>query len=137
MSTQDGSINGNSNAQNIQVGKEGTYILKVTNLINGCEETDMVNITLDTRKPLINILTPDTLTCLKTIVSLNSNGSDQGSNFNYLWSTSNGQILTPATNGVIDVNRPGLYTFTIRDTSNFCESMSSVSVVENIQVPSF
>ncbi|MBK7811784.1 MAG: gliding motility-associated C-terminal domain-containing protein [Saprospiraceae bacterium] len=136
-STLDGSIIGNPNIQNIQVGKEGTYILKVTNLINGCEETDLVNIALDTRKPLINILTPDTLTCLKTIVSLNSNGSDQGSNFNYLWSTSNGQILTPATNGVIDVNRPGLYTLTIRDTSNFCESMSSVSVVENIQVPSF
>ncbi|MBK9272149.1 MAG: gliding motility-associated C-terminal domain-containing protein [Saprospiraceae bacterium] len=136
-STADGLIIGNSDTQNILVGKAGAYIFKVTNQINGCEETDQVDVILDTMKPLVILSFPDTLSCKRPFVTIHARGSDVGPTLYRFWTNQDGIRINPFYSNQLDVTIPGTYTLTIRDSSNFCESKATVEVVENKQIPNF
>ena len=61
--TNDGNILSGANTPNPEINAEGTYILTVTNLINGCTDTETIFINQDITLPTAIINSPQVLTC--------------------------------------------------------------------------
>lgn len=115
------------------VNASGVYQLLVTNLDNGCTETDNVTITQSADIPMAVAGPVQLITCTITNVNLNGNGSTPG--LSYQWSTQNGNIVSGAQTLTPNVDRPGLYLLVVTDLSNNCSAVSSVMVNDNMVHP--
>jgi hypothetical protein len=115
------------------INQTGTYTLTVVDVYNGCTQSDAVLITPDVTAPAAAIATPDLLTCVVENVVLNAAASSQGTDFAYLWTgpglVNGNTVLSPT------VNQPGQYTLTINNLDNGCVSTTSVSVPQDIALP--
>ncbi|MBU6340467.1 MAG: choice-of-anchor L domain-containing protein [Bacteroidetes bacterium] len=130
-----GGINSGGNTLNPNVDVAGTYTLTVTNADNNCTATATVTVSSNTIAPVAAASTPGILTCATTELTLNGNGSSTGSNFEYLWTTNSGNIVSGENtlNPVID--QPGTYVLLVTDVSNGCTKIASVTVNQNITLP--
>lgn len=133
--TINGIINSNPNTSNIQVGKPGSYFVKITNGSNGCTATDQVDIKPDLNLPQISIQPPLLLTCVVKQIDLSALGSNTGNTYKHLWSTKDGII-----NGNVDqltttITKIGTYYFTTINTLNNCTNIDSIVVNEDIKKP--
>ncbi|MBR9920209.1 MAG: hypothetical protein GYB31_05160 [Bacteroidetes bacterium] len=133
--TNGGVIQSGATSLDPVITEAGTYTLEVTNGDNDCVSTDLVTITEDVVAPDLIIADPDMLTCIVEELNLNATGSDAGPNFEYNWSTVNGNIVDQTNASMPLVNAPGTYTLTIENTENGCVESLDVSVGEDIQVP--
>jgi hypothetical protein len=100
----------------------GSYILTVTNPINGCSSTATALVVADV---VTNPATASggTLTCLTTSVTLSANTGINGSN--YAWSGPNG-FTSNVQNPI--VNAAGTYVVTVTNPNNGCTSTASAIV---------
>ncbi len=133
--TQGGNILGDPNDVNPEVDAGGTYILTVTNILNGCIDTAQLDITADFELPTVNINTPELLTCTDSTVTLPASNSSFGTNYTILWTTGDGNFVADTNTLDPTVDQPGVYTLTIFNTSNQCESQDSVLVMEDREAP--
>jgi PKD repeat protein len=83
---------------------------------------------------IINFNIP-VLNCANIFVTLDGSQSSTGPNFTYLWSTTNGNIVSGSstTNAIVD--SPGLYTLEVTHTSNGCSSNTTVEVISDTSIP--
>ncbi|MBK7798937.1 MAG: gliding motility-associated C-terminal domain-containing protein [Saprospiraceae bacterium] len=130
-----GQIQGNSGSKNITVVSPGTYTVTVKDLINGCESSDMLSIIPDLTKPIVNIQTPDTLNCKRSILNINAGSSSNGNRYLTSWQSNGGNILGSPSNLNISVDKAGVYVLTIKDTVNKCVSLDSIRVFEDFNKP--
>lgn len=123
-------------AANLNTGflSAGNYILQVTNMITGCSSTDTVLVSASQDAPDIAIELPEVLNC--NITSTLLSGIIQNpANTVFSWNgpaggiTLNGNTLSPT------VQSPGIYTLTVIDTTNQCESMAFVEVLQDTSYP--
>ncbi len=133
--TANGTIIGPANTPIVTVGSTGTYCLTVTNLSNGCSATDCASVTSNTTPPVANAGSASPLTCTTTQVTLNGSASSSGSNFSYLWTTTNGNIVSGATTLSPVVNVAAVYVLTVTNSANGCTASSSVTVTSNTTQP--
>lgn len=112
----------------------GTYILQVTNTLTGCSSTDTVVVSASQDAPNIAIELPEVLNC--NIASTQLTGTIQSpANTVFSWSgpaggiTLNGNTLSPT------IQSPGIYTLTVIDTTNQCESIVFVEVLQDTAHP--
>jgi hypothetical protein len=117
------------------VDEPGTYCLKVTNTLNGCTAIDCATVTENITPPLANAGSASPLTCTTLQVTLNGSASSQGPNFSYLWTTTNGRIVSGASSLMPVVDTVGTYTITVTNSTNGCTASSSVTVVSNTTLP--
>ena len=96
-STINGNIISGSTGENPEINLVGDYQLILTNEINGCTVEEMIQITDDFELPNVQILEPDTLTCIDTIVTVSGSGSSIGNEFEYLWTHTIGNIVSGET----------------------------------------
>ncbi|MCB0521688.1 MAG: PKD domain-containing protein [Lewinellaceae bacterium] len=117
------------NTQFPDVNQPGTYTLTVTNTASGCTATDFVTIAANFTLPIAMASTPDSLSCTMSSVILSGNGSSAGGNFSYLWETTNGHIVSGEnTLNNCEIDAPGAYTLTVKNTQNGCTATSTVGV---------
>lgn len=114
----------------------GIYKLTVTNSLNGCTQSDAVEVAKDIAPPTANAGPDLPLTCANstTGVALSSAGSSTGANFTLLWE---GPGITPANQnqpGTI-VTAIGTYVLIITNIQNGCIHTDSTSVVQDQNVP--
>ena len=133
--TPNGNILSGNNVANPEINLAGEYFLTLTNEGNGCTTTEMVAITDDFEEPIINIIFPDTLTCVNLVINLSGQGSTEGNNIQYTWTTFGGNIISGADELVCMIDAPGDYTLTILDTDNGCSISESITVIENVIAP--
>ena len=134
--TLDGQILAGSNGLAPTIGAPGTYTLDVLNASNGCTNSDLVSVSIDTIAPVIAIVNPDILTCAVADLNINAQGSSNGPAFSYQWTASPGSILSGANTLLPTVDQPGTYLLEVLNTSNGCISSSSVDVTQDIIDPS-
>jgi gliding motility-associated-like protein len=118
------------NSQTPLISTPGTYSLLVTNLDNGCESVDEVDVEIDTIQPQLQILPADLLTCSVTSVTLEGNSDGT---YTYNWINENDQII--GNNSSVDIQNPGTYEFVATNPGNHCVSSLSVEVDQNITPP--
>ncbi|MFN0035193.1 MAG: gliding motility-associated C-terminal domain-containing protein, partial [Saprospiraceae bacterium] len=130
-----GNITAGQNTLAPTVNQPGTYTLTATNLANGCTATASVNVALEANYPNVLTAVPGPLTCVTATQVLNSNGSSTGPNFNYAWTTPNGNISMGANTPSPTVDQPGTYILQITDADNGCTTTSTVVVLQDTLAP--
>ena len=113
----------------------GTYHLSVTNSSNGCVNTDVVVVTLDTLLPQADAGFTQTLNCLNhQQVTLDASAASTGTKFAYLWtgpgiSVGNQNQQSPV------ITTPGAYVLTVTNLENTCSDTAQVLVSQDIDLP--
>ncbi|MDR2836726.1 MAG: hypothetical protein LBV69_11165, partial [Bacteroidales bacterium] len=111
---------------NVSVTTPGTYIVTVTNSVNGCSDTESITInsSLATPMMLIHNNTGTTLlTCTTLSISLTTIGG-----ISYVWSDGLG------TSENVDIDSPGTYYVTVT-TEDATILYDSIVITQNIIVP--
>ncbi len=116
------------------INQVGIYTLTVTNALNGCTAADIVQVGQDNSLPQAIIAPPATLTCDVQELNLSATAS-QGNEYTYLWSTSNGNIVTGETSLAPQINEPGTYLLMVTNTTNGCTITTQAVVNQNISLP--
>ncbi len=133
--TNGGNITAGDSTLTPTVTQAGTYTLTATNLYNGCTASASVSVALETGFPIVSISAPGPLTCTTFSQILNAGASSSGPNFNYLWTTIDGNISLGANTPNPTVTESGTYTLQITNSSNGCSSTSSVVVLQDTVAP--
>ncbi|MBK8562064.1 MAG: HYR domain-containing protein [Saprospiraceae bacterium] len=133
--TSNGNIVSGATTPIVTVNAVGTYCLTVTNAANGCSATDCASVTSNTTPPVANAGSASPLTCTTSQVTLNGTASSTGNNFSYLWTTTNGNIVSGATTLTPVVSVAAIYILTVTNAANGCTASSSVTVTSNATQP--
>jgi len=133
--TSDGSIVSGANTLNPQFNAAGTYQLEITNADNGCSETAFVSVSQDSNLPTASPVAAQQLDCNNTSVQIQGGGTSTGTNFSYVWTTTDGSIVSGANDLTPTINQAGTYQLTVTNIDNGCESTNSVTVSENTVTP--
>ncbi|RMG78349.1 MAG: HYR domain-containing protein, partial [Bacteroidetes bacterium] len=129
--TTTGNIVSGQNSAIAIVGAAGTYTLTVTNNSNGCTSSTNVNVDMDMTEPIANAGLPAQLNCANPTATLNGTGSSQGTNFQYEWTTTTGNIVSGHNTLTPVVNAEGIYTLTVFNTENGCSGFDQVEVTQS------
>src|SRR5690606_38220183 len=90
--TNTGNILSGANTLSPSVDQPGYYYLEVSNMNNGCTQTDSVEVLVDSGVPVVIIEDPADLNCRDQDITIMANGSSQGNPFEIYWSTTDGNI---------------------------------------------
>jgi hypothetical protein len=103
---------------------------------NGCTTTETVQVLADTLGPVTSVGTPKQLNCTTTQVPLSVTVQGLG-NYNYLWTTQTGNILTSPGANVPNpqVTAAGLYTVVVTNSQNGCKTTKNVTVTVDVSTP--
>ncbi len=123
--------NGNpvGNTATIIVSNPGTYWLTVIDNINGCESTSQTFVQSYTLVPHADIGNAPALHCNLNSIELDGSNSAIGSQFNYIWTTNNGNIVSGETTITPIVDAAGTYTLTVSDIQNGCTQSVSIEIL--------
>ncbi|MCB9285012.1 MAG: choice-of-anchor L domain-containing protein [Lewinellaceae bacterium] len=128
VATNGGNIVSGANTAMPTINNPGTYILTVTDGDNGCMAQDTMDVVLDDNSPTAVAAAPQILNCAHPSVTINGLGSSLGANFNYAWSTQDGNILTGDGTLFPTVNQPGTYNLLVTNNTNGCTSQAAVTL---------
>ncbi len=117
--------------QNPTTDTAGTYTLVVRADTTGCTSSATVMVQQNTTPPTASIAAPGNLNCNNATIQLNATGSSQGPNFSYLWTTTNGVIVSGETTLTPIVSAAGTYNLLVSNTNNGCASTASTTVVQS------
>jgi gliding motility-associated-like protein len=134
-STPDGNIDGRSDSLILTVISPGTYILEITNEINGCKNQKSISVHQNVTMPNIELSTTEVINCLNDHVQIITSGSSLGSEYEYFWSSSDGIILSDENDLTASVASAGNYSLQITNTESGCMVIDSIRVEENFYVP--
>ena len=119
-----------STDQDIEVTREGTYTLTVTDIDNGCEAVTTAEVTLNNMDPDVMTMTTE-ITCVDGEV-FSISASSMTDNVSYDWTGPN-NFTDDVANPVIEF--PGTYMVTITDPVNGCTTMMDVIVDDGRELP--
>lgn len=126
-STTNGNIVSGGSSLTPTIDATGTYVITTTNTTTNCITSDSLIITIDSLAPTSNAGIDTVITCIPN-VNLDGTNSSSGSNYTYLWSTSNGTINTGGSTTTPNVTAVGIYSLLVTDLNNGCTHIDSVNV---------
>ncbi|MEO1714521.1 MAG: hypothetical protein AAFU60_14410, partial [Bacteroidota bacterium] len=130
--TVDGNIVSGATTLNPLVDAAGTYVLVVTDSLNGCIATDQMVVTTSSDIPTASVLSNDQLSCAVSSLVLDGSGSSQGAGFTFEWQTVGGNFVGGTNTLNPEVDAAGTYTLVITDTNNGCISTASVELIPDL-----
>lgn len=134
--TPDGNIISDPDVLDPLIGSTGTYIMTVTNNLNGCTASDIVLVTKDPSVPKVKISGDTLLTCNNDTIWINGFQSDQGAGFDYEWSVANGGKINTTTDSLaIQLSTPGSYILTVQNLTTGCKSNFTLNIGEDKSSP--
>lgn len=119
----------------VLIGASGTYLLRVRDLRNGCTSQDDVVVRENSNAPTAQAGDDQMLDCDEPVLRLNGQGSSEGANIIYQWTTDDGQIRTGASSLNPLVEGPGVYLLRVTDTLNNCGSLDSIRILAPTDFP--
>lgn len=111
----------------IEATEAGTYTVTISDN-NDCTKTATTTVTSNLSAPTATAGPDKVLTCTITSIALNGTGSSTGASITYLWTTTNGNIVSGVNTLTPVVNQCGTYTLTVTNEQNGCTA-SDVAVV--------
>ncbi|TVR76603.1 MAG: BspA family leucine-rich repeat surface protein [Saprospirales bacterium] len=134
-STIEGNILSALDSLSIEVDSDGWYFFEVINQQNGCTGLDSFFVERNEELPEVIIEVESEIGCEQTTVWLDGSSSSQGSEFEYHWSTNEGNILSIPDSIAIEVNAAGWYFFEVINQQNGCTGLDSAFVEKNDELP--
>ncbi len=132
--TADGSIVSGEHTLNPVVDAGGTYQLVVTNSL-GCTKDTTLTVQADLNQPIADVVALGQVDCNNPTLTLSDNGSSNGNDFSYAWTTTDGHILSGNTSLTPTVDAGGQYNLVVTDDSNGCTATVDVAVVADLNEP--
>ena len=116
--------------------KAGKYIATVT-AANGCIKVDSLTLAVEQVLPTIIIEEPETINCITNEITINGAGSEQGDNFEFIWTTAEGLFIDENQASRINpiVEEPGLYFLEITNTTTGCIAIDTINVPSSVVNP--
>ena len=133
--TVDGNILSGETTLMPQVNAGGLYTLTVTDTQNGCTATASVTVIENSDPPVAVIAQPGQLNCVDSVLLLDAGASSTGNEFNYQWTTANGNFTSSDTVLSPTIDAPGTYNLLITNQLNGCTATASASVSQNKTPP--
>ncbi len=127
-------INGGNTASPV-IGAPGTYVVTVTDAINGCTGTDQLVVAANVVLPTAILDTPETLTCTVQQIIIDGTGCTLGADLVYDWTTPTGHFVSTQNPQQPIVDEPGVYHLLLTDNTNGCTQTASVTVPEDVELP--
>lgn len=120
----------------VKVNKPGNYSLDIKDKRNGCVGSTKINIPDSTRRPTVNLVTPQPLACPGKFTSIDTEGTSSGASFKYLWKTLAGKD-TVTNNKQLNgqVKQVGTYTLDIVNSFSGCTSKDTVVFILDPALP--
>ena len=122
------------NDTSIMVNDSGWYYLTLTDTALQCYTQDSIYIYKNTTLPIADAGADLEINCHDT-VTLIGNGSSQGSQYDYFWSTPDGHIIGQNDQIVIRADLAGTYILKVTDQTNFCEAIDTAIVLFETPAP--
>ena len=123
----------NDTTQTINVTINGVYQVTVTDPRAGCTNALSFNVNRKVDLPKIAIDTPLKFTCDRTLVNIDGNRSDKGSDFKVTWSGPG--VVSGANNYLSSVNQTGNYKFLLENIRTGCRDSVVIPVGEDKRSP--
>ena len=118
-----------STSPNVLVTEPGNYILTVTNVINNCMATEMVQVTDNRMDPFVVANAQSELDCNTQTVLLEGDSDDPLAE--YIWTSAAGTVLVGQS---VDVSEEGLWELVVT-SANGCQGSTSVIVEGDFDTP--
>jgi len=128
-------LGGSVVAAEITITEPGVITLTATNLITGCENTDQIVVTDLEDYPIIDIETPNFISCYDSEVVIDATNSQSGPNIIYNWYTGLNVLIGGENGDTLGVDQGGVYILQLLDTLNGCENFDTVMVESFLEVP--
>ena len=127
------------NSLNPIVSCEGTYLLTVTNMLNGCTDTSSVHVGITEDIPEIQPIPGGVLDCQTNLITLTGNTPQPAASYSVTWCPLD-VSGNPVTGECIDnlefqVNTPGSYQFQVIDNNSGCSNELTVMVTQDTVPP--
>ena len=132
--TNDGNIISDPSGSSITVDETGIYEVYVED-IGGCTATTMVEV-VESPSPAITFEPTQPLNCVGNVIEVlqvNVIGGNQG--YDYLWTTTTGNILSGADTANPEVNAAGEYEVSVTDQISGCSVTGSITVDADVDTP--
>lgn len=133
-STGDGHIVSGANTLSPLVDAPGTYILTVTNALQGCVNRAKVIVT-DQNQNFVKAGSDTGIPCAGGMITLDGSGSASGPQYSYQWSTVDGNVVSGATSLNPGVDQAGIYVLKVTDEQTSCTKMDTVQVFPGPIIP--
>jgi thiol-disulfide isomerase/thioredoxin len=128
--TENGEIISGAATTQLVVGGPGIYTLMVTNTVSECSNTSSIEVEGSADLPTALVDVSSAIDCDHLTVTLSGEGSSQGDEYEYEWSTTDG-IIQSAADDQATAGAAGTYTLTVVNTLTGCSSEVDV-VVEDL-----
>lgn len=125
----------NAKKLTLEVNKEGIYYFEIKDTLTGCNAIDSTVVNADFTPTAADAGTLKTLTCTAQTVLLNGSIASEVPAVTYGWLTFDGSIVSGANTLTPEVNKPGLYIFTVSNPKNGCNRSDTVRVAVNQTPP--
>ena len=133
--TNEGNIIAGFDQNVAMVNQPGLYIINVENTNNGCSAVDSQIVVLNRTLPSLDIGDTQLLTCIDDTLTLGGEGTSQGEQFIYNWTSSIGTNLEVTNTPFLKINKEGTYTLTVLDTTNSCKDSATIQIIEDKEFP--
>lgn len=117
------------------VDKPGDYQLLILNILNGCTATAATAVGQDITLPVAGVGTASQLNCAVKVFALQGNAMNTGSNPEYAWETTGGNILSGGKTLDPVIDAPGIYLLTVTNTDNHCTATAEATVTRDTIAP--
>ena len=131
-----GSVITGSNTLDPNINSPGQYSLTILNTNNQCESNASIEVTIDTISPVIILQEPDVLTCSQTEVTISSEGSDTGVNFEYQWTSTDNFNIENDNSPTPTMLEAGIYELLLQNLVNGCSSTANIDIEIDTLAPS-
>lgn len=118
-----------SSLQSPSVNEQGNYLLTVT-APNGCTKDATAVVNVNTTPPTANAGSNGVMNCHVNSIVLNGTGSSSGSQFSYLWTTTNGHLLSGENTLTPTVDAIGDYALLVTNNNNGCTQAAATAVTQ-------
>ena len=119
--------NFSGNELTLEVNRPGIYMLNVTNAF-GCMRSDEVLVEADTMMPMASAGLDMEVACIGADITLDGSGSSMGAEFEYMWSTANGILISGFNTLTPTISTAGTYDLLVTNTRNGCTSLDNVEI---------
>jgi len=113
--------------------EQGDYIMTVTDF-NGCFETIQFTIN-SSESPVANAEALGNIDCTNIEGIISGQGSSEGDNIEYAWTTENGSIIEGTDEIDVTINAAGTYSLTVIDNATGCTESIDVTINADINAP--
>lgn len=119
----------------IAVNLPGDYTLIGLNTSNGCTDTTITSVAIDTIAPIADAGPDRAVNCYQPTASLGGAATSTGTGIIYNWTTVEGHFITPTNGPTAQADSSGVYVLFVTNTANGCSDTAFTTVIADLEYP--